>query len=456
MKFGQEFEATLGRGEYPEEWVNSAISYKKLKKCIKRVQQELLSLGLDKDTLDALWSHVGSSDSAGSLKYTVDDGETISFAPKLTISIDPCDGTPMDAWLSTDTRRVLQCLARNSNGQARRRSEVEVNVLVEPARSSRLESRVSSPSAEDDSQLQLIDVPLTADSEFFQTLRDEIVCLDDLQEQEHTILQDEITQLGKELRVLRSSRSKKSKREIDTWRRIFELYSDAEVFLSSHEADAGARNAAQATKQLQYFTDSLAKQQKEQSFRLGPAADGALSRFLRINVKLLRLLKFQEINRIALSKILKKFDKRTALHMRSSLGRSFTKSSPFMAQDVAKATCFTINEEVLSVIPQLNDYLCPICFSISWRPIRLLCNHVFCIRCMIVMQRDEKDRCPLCREKVVMEATEKNIDEKMVKFLEKNFKKDVKEKQKQNEIAAGIDRWGAAYEHCQSSKCAVM
>jgi E3 ubiquitin-protein ligase BAH len=450
MKFGQDFEATLGRGEYPEEWVNSAISYKKLKKCIKRVHQELLGLGLDKDTLDALWSYAGSNNAGGTLRYTVDDGETISFTPKLTISIDPRDGSPMDAWLSTDTRRVLQRLARNSTTQARRQFEAEVNMPVSRA------TKAKSLATEEYNQVQLIDVPLTADSEFFQTLRNEIACLDDLQQHEHTRLQDEITQLGKELRMLRSSKSKKSKREIDTWRRIFELYSDAEVFLSSHEADAGARNATQATKQLQYFTDSLAKQQKEQSFRLGPAADAALSRFLRINVKLLRLLKFQEINRTALSKILKKFDKRTALHMRSSLGRSFPKSSPFMAQDVAKATCFTINEEVLSIIPQLNDYLCPICFSISWRPIRLLCNHVFCIRCMIVMQRDEKDHCPLCREKVVMEATEKNIDEKMVRFLEKNFKKDVKEKQKQNEIAAGIDRWGAAYEHCQGSKCSVM
>ena len=75
---------------------------------------------------------------------------------------------------------------------------------------------------------------------------------------------------------------------------------------------------------------------------------------------------------------------------------------------------------------------------------------------MIVMQREEKDHCPLCRQEVVMEATEKNIDKDMVKFLQANFKADVKEKQKQNETAAGIDRWGAAYEQAQLQRCVVM
>ncbi len=38
--------------------------------------------------------------------------------------------------------------------------------------------------------------------------------------------------------------------------------------------------------------------------------------------------------------------------------------------------------------------------------------------------------------------------------MKTNFKADVREKQRQNEIAAGIDRWGANY--AQSQKCIVM
>lgn len=456
MKFAQDFQAALSRGEYPPDWVSSAISYKRLKKCIKRVQQELLSLGLDKDTLDALWNHVdsGADTEAGSagrpLQYTVDDGEEVSFTPKLTIVIDPHDGSPMDAWLSPDTRKILRRLARSSrahNDNTLQRDESPVERPSFPDRPSPDHGGL---------QLEMVEVPLTADSEFFQTLRRELACLDDLQHAEYNRLQNEINELGKELRVLRESKSKRSKKEVEMWRKIFELYSDAEVFLSSHEADAGARDAAHAQRQLQYFTQSLSTQQKKATLRLGDEANTALSRFLRINVKLLRLIKFQEINRTALNKIMKKFDKRTALHAKSSVARSLTKTSPFMVQDLAKATCFTISEEVLSIIPQLNDYLCPICFSVSWRPVRLSCSHLFCIRCMIVMQREEKDHCPLCRQEVVMEATEKNIDKDMMKFLQANFKADVKEKQKQNEIAAGIDRWGAAYEQAQLQRCVVM
>lgn len=468
MKFGQDFEAALAKGEYPPGWVESAISYKKLKKCIKRVQRELLSLGLDKDTLDALWNHVATNGAdpvqgtaATLLKYTVEDGEKVSFTPKLTIVIDPHDGSPMDAWLSPDTRRILQRLARSSKAPINVNAQRDDSPNARPPYTTfpaaqQVVTETDATSASEEQLLQTVEVPLTADSEFFQTLRREVDCLDNLQSAEYAHLQDEINQLSKELRALRSSSSKHSKKQVETWRNIFELYSDSEVFLSSHEIDAGARNAAHAQKQLQLFTQSLGTYQKQAAFRVGEDANTALSRFLRINVKLLRLIKFQEINRTALNKIMKKFDKRTALHANSTVARSLTGSSPLMVQDLAKATCFTISEEILSIIPQLNDYLCPICFTISWRPVRLRCGHLFCIRCLIVLQREEKDHCPLCREEVVLEATEKNIDKEMVKFLQANFKRDVKDKQKQNEIAAGIDRWGAAYENSQFQRCEVM
>ena len=71
---------------------------------------------------------------------------------------------------------------------------------------------------------------------------------------------------------------------------------------------------------------------------------------------------------------------------------------------MAKAVCYTISEEILSIIPQLNDYLCPICFTIAYKPIRLRCNHIFCIRCLIVMQKARQGQCPLCRADVVAEA----------------------------------------------------
>lgn len=421
MKFGQGYDAALARGEYPQDWISSAISYKKLKKCIKRVQQELSSLGLDKETLDALWQHVSSGDTeiGGPLgdrlmQYSVDGNEKITFTPRLTIVIDPHDGSPMDARLSPETRRILRRLARSSRasnevsptGDERVSGELRRLRAAEDADSaSDATGAHDSEAGPDDEkqQLEMIEIPLTSDSEFFQILRRELADLDHLQLAEKSRLQQDIIGLGHELRALRASKTKRSKEEIEAWRKIFELYNDAEVFLSSHESDAGARDADHAQKQFSNFTQALARK-KGETVRLGKEATVALDRFLRINVKLLRLIKFQEINRTALTKIMKKFDKRTALHAQSTISSSLVKS-PFIVQDLAKATCFTISEEILNIIPQLNDYLCPICFGISYKPVRLRCGHLFCIRCLIVLQRQEQDHCPLCREEVVMEAS---------------------------------------------------
>ena len=169
-----------------------------------------------------------------------------------------------------------------------------------------------------------------------------------------------------------------------------------------------------------------------------------MDRFLKINVDLLRLMRFQEVNRIALTKIMKKFDKRTALHARAAIPESL-KDGSVVSQDLAKATCFTIANELLTVIPQINDYLCPICFSLAYKPVNLDCGHRFCILCLIVMQKEEQNHCPLCRAEVVMKANSDNVDVELMEFMEKNFKTDVKEKQRANELAVNLDRYGELY-----------
>lgn len=44
--------------------------------------------------------------------------------------------------------------------------------------------------------------------------------------------------------------------------------------------------------------------------------------------------------------------------------------------------------------------------SLCWLPVRLDCNHLFCIRCMIKMQNQSKKFCPLCRSEVIQKANE--------------------------------------------------
>jgi E3 ubiquitin-protein ligase BAH len=96
------------------------------------------------------------------------------------------------------------------------------------------------------------------------------------------------------------------------------------------------------------------------------------------------------------------FDKRTALGAK----RAFPTHLPasLLSQDLSKVFSAEVSNQIISVVPQLDDYLCPICFAIAYRPVRLRCGHLFCIRCLIVMQREGQKHCALCREDVVMEA----------------------------------------------------
>lgn len=89
---------------------------------------------------------------------------------------------------------------------------------------------------------------------------------------------------------------------------------------------------------------------------------------------------------------------------------------------------------LLPILPSIDDYSCAICTSVAWRPIRLDCSHLFCIRCLVKLQKQGKADCPLCRAKdVVASADERNMDEATVKFLKAWFPKEVSEKSKENE-----------------------
>lgn len=472
MKFGTEFQEALRKEEYPQQWIESAISYKKLKKCIKIVQQELLSLGLDHDTLEALWQYVDSNNATTArdahvdrlMHYQFRDERNFKFVPKLTITIDPCDGSPMNACLNPETREVLRKVGRHqtntsevtttigqydqgpllstagdgdSNHSTNRRDGIDVTTRISET-------------------FETIEVPLTSDSKFFQILRRELASLEELQHREQCGITSEIERLGGDLQMVKASTKKQSRAELEYWREIFRLYIENQIFVSNSELDAGMRPAATAHARLQQFTLEIAVlPHSPRKVGRGVSKENyiALERFVHINTALLQLLKFQELNRTALTKIMKKFDKRTSLHAQASLLAPLT-HRPAMSRELARATIYTISSNLLQIIPQLDDYLCPVCSEVTYKPIRLRCNHVFCIRCMIRLQRNQKDECPLCREHVVLEATEDQLDKKLKKFLKDNFPEQVKSKQKDNEVQAGIDLFGEDF--TTTDRCNIM
>lgn len=78
--------------------------------------------------------------------------------------------------------------------------------------------------------------------------------------------------------------------------------------------------------------------------------------------------------------------------------------------------------------------------SVAWRPIRLACSHVFCVRCLIKAQKKKMDSCPLCRHPTaVRSATALNLDEGLQNFLKLYFPQEIKEKKRENEREQAIE-----------------
>lgn len=112
-----------------------------------------------------------------------------------------------------------------------------------------------------------------------------------------------------------------------------------------------------------------------------------------------------------------------------------------------------MSQQLVNVVPQLNDYLCPVCFAVAYRPVKLDCQHIFCLRCVVKMQRRKEKHCPLCRSDVVMTASADNLDLELAKYLRKYFSKESKEKQKADDIERGIEDFGPDYRH---NECMIM
>lgn len=206
-----------------------------------------------------------------------------------------------------------------------------------------------------------------------------------------------------------------SKSDLYSWREIFQLYIDTEVFESRSERTRGERSIEDAEERLEVFVDRMA----ERGFMSGHAlklreSRQALESFLQLNAFILDLkkvrllcclfrcttnssspLQFQFATSEATRKILKKHAKRTALPISPSLSSRFSlpiipSSSdisselvpilPGAGSTLSLILIQAISETLLPVIPHIDDYACVICLNIAFKPIRLHCGHLFCVR----------------------------------------------------------------------------
>ncbi|KAL5121100.1 hypothetical protein ACEQ8H_000951 [Pleosporales sp. CAS-2024a] len=457
MKFGQAFKQSLRNEGFPAEWVQSAISYSQLKKCINRLSHELQQVGLDPCTLSKLLKHVEEFNASTSqhhdqerpFEYILNRDESSDaptklrtpFHPKLLFHVNETTGEIQSASLDEKTKQKLQMLAVET-GMTQLRVFDDAPCSTTTSESPDESTSPSPTGTAHRPGYHTVEVPLNSDTEFLTRLSTDVTGLEKLQEREEKRMHLQIEELGKQIAIMTDPNKKSNRKTLTLWRQVFQMYMEEAIFFGNTESDHKSHDSEKAMQRLAEFSNKVAhagvveKLQKKDHLR-------TLKTFMHINREILQGLRFGEINHSAMVKILKKFDKRTALGVKQTFPLQV--EYPEFSEHLAKAVCAQVNTQILSYIPQIDDYSCPMCMDLKWRPVKLRCNHVFCIRCLIVMQNKRQHNCPFCREPTVLNANSDNLDHELAAYLKKWFPEEVKAKQRYNELMAGVDQYGEVY-----------
>ena len=235
-----------------------------------------------------------------------------------------------------------------------------------------------------------IEIILSADSEFFNLLTQELSSIDALQAQQKNILTVQVNDLGKEISAVARPSKQGSQSDMYAWREIFALYRDASVFFASTERDHGARNAAQARDGIQRFTNQLqaqnfvcpfsktwltvaASQVQKQTQQGSPnffpqhQPDSSTEPSIPRNEHTSNPKNSQEVRQTDVPHVQNPSGQLLTSSASSSFPE-FMSSDPFFTESLVRGICFVMSENLLSILPQLDDYICPVCASITYRP----------------------------------------------------------------------------------------
>ena len=331
MKFGHVFKQCLRNEGFPPEWVDSAISYSQLKKCINRLTDELQHVGLDPATLSKLLQHVEDYN-ASTHRDALDDrpfeyilnGDASSdpaspkarrpFHPKLLFYVNEKTGEVLNASIDEETKRNLQMLA-----VATGMSQIKVDDHVDGSDSSRKSTdsagsqspTTSPPNGQSQSQSQphrpgyrTVEVPLTSDTEFFTRLTSEVAGLEELQAREEKRMHANIEDLGKQIARLTDPDRRSNKKTLTAWRQVFQMYIEEGIFFGTTEIDHKSHDSDKAMQRLAEFSNKVARAGLVEKFKKKDNMQ-ALNMFMHINREILQGLRFGEINHNAMIKILK-------------------------------------------------------------------------------------------------------------------------------------------------------
>ncbi|KIY63422.1 hypothetical protein CYLTODRAFT_382302 [Cylindrobasidium torrendii FP15055 ss-10] len=438
----------------PPELRENAVQYRQLKKLIHKIVLELATLGLTpRDLQELLNAH---NQDAEKMSRVLPDGYSVVYElNEESNRIEPClrftvtvpdernrieeiQQIPPDAETPADTPPEDGAVSRSLLAALeQRRAEVDTGV--------------TSTSHE-------IVIPLVSDSAFFDVLSSTLESIS----RHLLVVQQQFNETLKQLsRAIASSARPASESstafkpysvlkdpgtihapprihntDLNAWREIFQLYVEAEVFESMQEQSRGEWDMEETEQRLTKFAERVTT--RGLTALKFPESRAALNSFLELNIFILNIKKFQVANSEATRKILKKHAKRTALALPSTISGHERLALITHSNSVTlpRALVQAISEILLPVVPPLDDYACLICTAIAFKPIRLTCGHLFCVRCLVKMQKRGQGSCPMCRAPTVLRADRSNVDWALLNFMQDWFPEEAREKLKQNEKEA--------------------
>ncbi|KAF0554397.1 SPX domain-containing protein [Gigaspora margarita] len=402
MKFSKTFEDSLEK--IPSDWKPFLIKYKSLKKCIKKIVLELNAKGLSQIM----------ADKNQRIEYSLKPECTFEDGP---VHVRPCIKVCPNCYGQT-SKECLYVKKYDSSSSSPLDLPKYDNMALTPLAD--YETHHMENSLNQFSSVSCIE--LEADGEFFVTLLEDIYHLNCLQKQN----QDKFLANLKDMQQMLIDVTSPFKKDIYTWRKIFQIYMEYKIFVGNTESDREERSWEFAQRQLTCFIDRINNSHLVKKLK-NPLSKIAYENFIKLNISLVLMKKFQYFNQLATTKIIKKHDKKTSLASGTMFQDLIEKY--FLTENTFKSLCCDM-EQLTTIIPQIDDYNCPICLNIAWKPIRLCCSHVFCVRCLVKSVRKGMRNCPICRAKdAVYNADKKNLDICLTNFLDLYFPLEVYKKQ---------------------------
>ncbi|KAI0700651.1 SPX domain-containing protein [Cerioporus squamosus] len=478
----------------PPELRESAIQYRQLKKIINQIVAELTSLGLSPDILQGVLQPAPAPNDKGKQREGSSPATPPQDFPRVVYELahvadhveprlhvylqdhipqDPSSSSPSQAAAVTIPLPLSQdaihlALAVPTSPEAGPGDSSE-----DPGGLGGLGATIGDPSS---SSQELI-IPLASDTAFFRTLCEALESLSAYLVTKRADFEKSLQTLSHDISsAARPSSSSSSfhpyspftsdaanislstgplalmhKSDLETWRQIFQLYVEADIFQGHQERFRGERDVEDAEARLAAFTASLQESLANGSMKLKlKRSHAALNSFMELNTFILNLRKFQSVTSEATRKILKKHAKRTALPLAPDLASPFTVSpetsqrAMVLARSSPSSESLTLSlllvqaltETLLPIIPHIDDYSCVICTSLAFKPIRLRCSHLFCVRCLVKLQKRGEQHCPMCRAPTVLSADRSNVDWALLNFMKDWFPGEARKKLQQNEREA--------------------